>query len=103
MKPRTSKLRQAIRTMILVGFASVAALANPATALFSGSPSPFCYCHCEHGAAGKRCTRMCELPQYENRPWASSCHKRNPKAIGSGSDLPTSRSRRTNYTEEARR
>ena len=33
-----------------------------------------CYCECESN--GKMCAmKFCELPKYENRDWAMSCHK----------------------------
>jgi len=35
-----------------------------------------CYCECNHKDKKRQCTRMCELPKYESRWWATSCHKR---------------------------
>jgi hypothetical protein len=52
---------------------------------------------------GKQCTKMCELPQYENRWWANSCHKKSAMGANGGSPASNSGSRKTNRTEEARR
>ena len=48
-----------------------------------GPETPLCYCHCEHETGEKQCTKMCELPQYENRWWATSCHKKNSRQANS--------------------
>ena len=69
-------IRQAISIAVLLGAASAAAVAD--TSRDAGFESPnttLCYCHCEH-ETGKPCTKMCELPQYKNRWWAASCHKK---------------------------
>jgi len=51
----------------------------------------------------KHCTKMCELPQYENRWWANSCHKKNVVASGGVTPASKSGSRKTNRTEQAMR
>ena len=34
-----------------------------------------CYCECEHD--GTMCAmKFCELPKYEHKEWAASCHKK---------------------------
>src|ERR1700722_13707565 len=38
-----------------------------------------CYCQCEGQDGMASCPKkMCELPKYEDRWWATSCHKRMP-------------------------
>jgi hypothetical protein len=103
MKLPAHRIRHAIRIAILLGTASAAALANQSPTLVSGARTPMCYCHCEQGAGAKQCTKMCELPQYEKRWWATSCHKHSSFAKESASRDSNSHSRKTNRTEEARR
>jgi hypothetical protein len=105
MKTRThkNKIDQAIRTAILLATVSAAALANTSPALEFSAKTPLCYCNCEQMKAGKQCTMMCELPQYENRWWAKSCHKKNTELNGPAAPASNSGSRKTNRTEEARR
>ena len=51
-------------------------------------PDFHCYCECESG--GKKCAmKFCELPKYEHRDWAMSCHKK------SGTEMHTSKSAAT--------
>src|SRR3981081_1341531 len=95
------RVRQAIRIAILVGTASAAALANQSAISVTASKTPMCYCHCDHGA--KQCTKMCELPQYENRWWATSCHKISSFAKKVESIDSNQHPRKTNRTEDARR
>ena len=102
MTKQALRIRQAIHIAILLGTASAAALANQSPMLFSGAKTPLCYCHCKP-EAGKQCTKMCELPQYENRWWANSCHKKSAAAGAPSSPASNSGSRKTNRTEEARR
>jgi hypothetical protein len=105
MKLQAHRIRHAVRIVILLGTASAAALANQSPTLVSGPRTPMCYCHCEHGAGAKQCTKMCELPKFENRWWATSCHKKSSFAKESASQdsKSNSHSRKTNRTEEARR
>jgi hypothetical protein len=102
MKSRARGFRQAIRTAILLGTVSAAALANQAPALRSGPATPLCYCHCAHESGMKHCTKMCELPQYQNRWWAISCHKKNSTASESSSPASNPGSKKTNRKEQAR-
>jgi hypothetical protein len=105
MKLQAHRICHTIRIAILLGAASAAALANQSPTLVSGSRTPMCYCHCEHGAGAKQCMKMCELPQYEKRWWATSCHKKSSfsKELASHDSNSNSHSRKTNRTEEARR
>jgi hypothetical protein len=103
MKSRAGGFRQAIRTAILLGTVSAAALANQSPTLRSGLATPLCYCHCVYESGMKHCTKMCELPQYQNRWWAISCHKKGPTASGSSSPALNPGSKKTNRREMARR
>jgi hypothetical protein len=101
MTTRTNRIRQAIYVAILLGTASAAALANQFPTLFSGAKIPMCYCNCEKVSGAKKCTKMCELPQYENRWWAISCHKKISDTIQPSAPSSNSGSRKTNRKEEA--
>jgi hypothetical protein len=105
MKTRTqrSRISQAIRIVILLGTVSGAALASQTPLLITSAKSPLCYCHCEHMDGGKQCTKMCELPKYENRWWANSCHKKSVTAKEPVAPGSNTGSRKTNRTEEAQR
>jgi hypothetical protein len=39
-----------------------------------------CYCGCEPRDARQQCAKMCDLPKYQNRDWATSCRKPAPAA-----------------------
>ena len=41
----------------------------------ASSSEKMCYCDCDANAGAPMCAQMCELPKYENRSWATSCHK----------------------------
>jgi|SRR5579864_2626553 len=97
------RIRHALRIALVLGTASCAALANQSPTAVSASKTPMCYCHCEHEAGARQCTKMCELPQYENRWWATSCHKKSSSLNESAPHDSNSHSRKTNRTEEARR
>jgi hypothetical protein len=101
MKSRTSEIRQAIRIAILLGTVSAAALANQIPILVSGPATPLCYCHCAYEKGMKHCTKMCELPQFQNRWWAITCHKKNSPAIESSSPTSAPGSKKTNRNEQA--
>lgn len=103
MKSRAGGIRQAIRTAILLGTVSAAALANQAPTLLSGPATPLCYCHCAYETGMKHCTKMCELPQYQHRWWAISCHKKNSTASQSSSPTSNPGSKKTNRKEMALR
>jgi hypothetical protein len=103
MKSSPSGFRQAVRTAILLGAVSAAALANQVpSALRSGPATPLCYCHCAYETGMKHCTKMCELPQFQNRWWAISCHKKNSTANESSSPASNPGSKKTNRKEQVR-
>lgn len=46
-----------------------------------GRPNFRCYCRCESKGEHHVCLmKMCDLPKYENRWWAVSCHKPAPES-----------------------
>jgi hypothetical protein len=101
MKTKQNGLWQAIRTVILLGTVSVAALANQGPALLSSPATPLCYCHCAYETGMKHCTKMCELPQYQSRWWATSCHKKSAASTVPSAQAPATGSRKTNRKERA--
>jgi hypothetical protein len=96
------RTRHVIRLAIFLTTASAAALANQPSTLVSGPKMPMCYCHCDHAGA-KQCTKMCELPQYQDRWWATSCHKKSAVVEPTAPKDSKSNSRKTNRTEHAQR
>jgi hypothetical protein len=102
---RARKAYHCIRIAILAGTVSAAALANPSSALVSVTNTRLCYCRCEQQSGVRHCTKMCELPQYENRWWATVCHKQSSsmKESVTRDSNSNSHSRKTNRTEQARR
>src|SRR5258707_4910728 len=96
------RTRHGIRIIILLATVSAAALANQSPTLISRAKTPMCYCHCDHLAGARQCTKMCELPQYENRWWATSCHKKSSSAEVAAPHDSNSHSKKTNRTEQAR-
>jgi hypothetical protein len=102
MRFGASGFRQAIRTAILLATISAAALANQPPMLQSVPAMPLCYCHCASETGVKHCTKMCELPQYQDRSWAISCHKKNSTATESTSPVSDQGSKKTNHKEQVR-
>ena len=100
MSKRTNASRQTIRLAILLATISVAALANQPARIDAGPKMPFCYCNCQH-ENGKPCTKMCELPQYADRWWATSCHKKKSMFPAQSSPSVFPESRKTNRKEQA--
>lgn len=68
-------MKQAIRLGVVLILATMATLADQRPGLIATTRTPLCYCQCERNGGKKMCTKMCELPKYENRWWANSCHK----------------------------
>jgi len=101
MKTRVRSIRQAIRTAVLLVSASAAVFANQTIPVLSGSNTPLCYCHCKLESGMKHCTKMCDLPQYEKRWWANSCHKKTAAAKQSAAPASNSGSKKTNRREQA--
>jgi hypothetical protein len=101
MKRRPNGFRQAVWTTLLLGMISAAALADQRPGLQFEPSAPLCYCHCAYEKGVKHCTKMCELPQFQNRWWAISCRKKAPAANHPASPVPNSGSKKTNRKEQA--
>lgn len=101
-KPQKTWLRRlALLTILLLPTAlawSDAAFPNRAA-----EDKKMCYCGCDMKAGTPMCTRMCELPKYANRPWATTCQPKKatipPPAAAPQSG---SHSRRNNRVQSAR-
>lgn len=91
----------------LLAFSLLALQAGSAAHAERHDPAPSarksfeCYCACNAKDKKDECAKMCELPKYEPRWWATSCHKKPAKAPKQSSQ--PSRSRRDNGLENARR
>jgi hypothetical protein len=75
MFTRRFLLRLSVAFLILL--TSVAVLALPETAVQTSlhAKHGVCWCGCDKMMGHARCLKMCELPKYENRSWATTCHK----------------------------
>jgi hypothetical protein len=63
-----------------------------------------CYCDCDAQAGSPMCTHMCDLAKYEDRSWATSCHKKqDSEPDGPSATTPGVRSRKDNRIQEARK
>ncbi len=62
-----------------------------------------CYCDCDAKDGAPMCAQMCELPKYENRAWATSCHKASEAEPVEPSTTPGARSTKDNGVHQARR
>jgi hypothetical protein len=75
----------------------------------AGIPGPtptaakMCYCECDAAAGSAACTHMCDLAKYENREWATSCHKKSKEEAEPDSTTPASHSSRDNGVQQVRR
>lgn len=61
-----------------------------------------CYCDCDMKAGTPMCTHMCELPKYENKPWANSCDHKKGATGPSAPAQSGSHSRKTNRVQDAK-
>jgi len=62
-----------------------------------------CYCDCDSKAGAPMCERMCDLAKYENRSWATSCHKASEAEPARPSTTPGAHSTKENGVQQARR
>ena len=62
-----------------------------------------CYCDCDAKPGSLMCAHMCELAKYENRSWATSCHKKTVSEPAQPSSAPGAHSTKDNGMQEARR
>jgi hypothetical protein len=78
MRAITSKRRAVPVTAAIVMFCAIPLFANTTSMRTGGERSLRCYCKCESADGAAECAmKFCELPKYENRWWATSCHKRS--------------------------
>jgi hypothetical protein len=76
MTQRRKKLSLAFALASLAVIAAVPLLADTRNPQASSTPGFRCYCRCESKGEHHICPKeMCDLPKYENRWWAVSCHK----------------------------
>src|SRR6185295_1230960 len=61
-----------------------------------------CYCDCDSKTGATACSHMCELPKYENRSWATSCHKKDDNG-SAPPNTPRTDSSKDNGVQQARR
>jgi len=63
-----------------------------------------CYCQCEkHGGHSACPMKMCEIPKYEKRWWATSCHKHASDSSSSSAPVPQPSGRHTRNIIDAKR
>jgi hypothetical protein len=67
------------------------------------TPQRICYCDCDAMAGAALCMHMCELPKYENRSWANSCHKKPDSEPAGPPNTPGAHSTKDNSLQQARR
>src|SRR5579863_3160484 len=73
--PRRIWLSAGLGALVLCSSNSVSGDAN--VPKVSSTHQFRCYCQCEKHGGHKTCTmKMCEIPKYEKRWWATSCHRR---------------------------
>lgn len=73
---RTRTLRKVLLAAAIVTLtATVAAIADPGDWPMQMGTQGVCYCGCDHAFGSRHCGTMCEIPKYEDRWWAQSCHK----------------------------
>jgi len=86
--PRRALFLAAIATL-LIACASATVFADGRVPQPSTAKQFKCYCQCEANGGMAMCPKkMCELPKYESRWWATSCHKRAESPAVSGTPAP---------------
>ena len=99
-------LQSRLKTLALMigALALCAPLWSDVPASSSGANSKkMCYCDCDAKSGAAMCMHMCELPKYENRSWATSCHKKQDNDSTAPSAAPGARSTKDNGVQQARR
>lgn len=80
--------------LVLITCVAVPLLADGRTPQPTAAKQFKCYCQCEGQNGMASCPKkMCELPKYESRWWATSCHKRaaEPSVSKAPAAQPTGR------------
>jgi len=90
--------------LVLGAIASLPLLADTHRAQTSSSSQFHCYCQCEAKGEHRACSKkMCELPKYENRWWAVSCHKPAAETSTQKQQPSAPEKKQTRNTLDARR
>jgi hypothetical protein len=67
---------QTAALIVMIACAALPILADGRTPQPTAAKQFKCYCQCEgHDGMASCPKKMCELPKYEGRWWATSCHK----------------------------
>jgi len=99
------RIHPSTKKILAIGL--LAALPTPLILAGKHEPNPStrttfqCYCLCNAKDKKRECGKVCDLPKYESRWWATSCKKRPglaPRVPASPSHTPHS-----NWPEDARR
>jgi hypothetical protein len=101
-----ANLRTKLRLFLLIAgaLASCAPVWSDAGALTgTGQTKRMCYCGCDEKPGSPMCMHMCNLAKYENRSWATSCHKPAKSDPQQHSSVPDAHSAKYNGVQEARR
>ena len=86
--------------IVMVSLAASPARSDNSVAI-RAEAKKLCYCECDHGQASAMCHHLCELPKYQNRSWAKSCHPARSSEINQTSPAQPA-PKPTNRTERAR-
>lgn len=101
-----TKLGTPLRLVLLIAGALVVCAPGWSDAgIHSGSSNAarMCYCDCDATAGSPMCTHMCDLAKYEDRAWATSCHKKAESEPVQPSSAPGIHSAKNNKVQQARR
>src|SRR5580704_1784501 len=74
--PRHTTWRRASILATLLLAALSPAWSDVRTTSGGASSKKLCYCDCDSKPGATICTKMCELPKYQNHAWAASCQKK---------------------------
>jgi hypothetical protein len=67
--------RKVLAAALITATAAILALADQGDWAMKMGTQGICYCGCDHAFGSRHCGKMCEIPKYEHRWWAQSCHK----------------------------
>lgn len=79
--PDMRSIKPALAVLLLAGMVPSGALGDQRAPQPTRRSTRVCYCGCNMKDAKMECTKMCELPKYEKRPWATSCRKRQARPL----------------------
>jgi hypothetical protein len=89
--------------VVIAALSCIPIFGDTHTALPSALPEFHCYCECEGHDGKSICPKkMCEIPKYEKRWWATSCHKRETDPSASRAPASQPDSRRTRNVLDAK-